>query len=75
MKERSTATGRIRERRSAGWNTRSDGRVCISIIKCVATLGKEELQDIQWMVFVGKETRCSNPMADHSVFQDGERKL
>ena len=41
----------------------ANGGVCISIIKCVATVGKEELQDIQWMVFVGKQTRCFSSMA------------
>ena len=78
-KKRSTATGRMRERRSAGWNTRPNGGVCISIIKCVAKLGKEELQDMQGMVFVGKQTRCFSSiaaigMAGQSVFQDGARK-
>ena len=80
MKERSKATGRMRERRSAGWNTRPNGGVCISIIKCVAKVGKEELQGIQWIVFVGRQTRCSNSkaaigMVVYSVSQDGERKL
>ena len=80
MKERSTATGRMRERSSAGWKTRPNGGVCISIIKCVAKVGKEELQDIQWMVLVGRQKRCSSSMAAigmavHSVFQDGERTL
>ena len=41
----------------------ANGGVCISIIKCVATVGKEELQDIQWMVFVGKQKRCFSSMA------------
>ena len=57
----------------------ANGGVCISIIKCVAKVGKEELQDIQWMVFVGKQTRCFSSMAAigmavQSVFQDGARK-
>ena len=57
----------------------ANGGVCISIIKCVAKVGKEELQDIQWMVFVGKQTRCFSSMvaigmAVQSVFQDCTRK-
>ena len=45
----------------------------------MAKVGKEELQDIQWMVFVGKQTRCFSSMAAigmavQSVFQDGARK-
>ena len=57
----------------------ANGGVCISIIKCVAKVRKEELQDIQWMVFVGKQTRCFSSMAAigmavQSVFQDGARK-
>ena len=57
----------------------ANGGVCISIIKCVAKVGKEELQDIQWMVFVRKQTRCFSSMAAigmavQSVFQDGARK-
>ena len=78
-KKHSTATGSMREKWSVGWNTRPNGGVCISIIKCVARLGKEELQDIQGMVFVGKQTRCFSSMAaigmaGQSVFQDGARK-
>ena len=69
----------MREKRSVGWNTRPNGGVCISIIKCVAKLRKEELQDIQWMVFVGKQTRRFSSMAAigtavQSIFQDGARK-
>ena len=57
-----------------------ENRIQSENIVCVAKVGKEELQDIQWMVFVGKQTRCSSSMtaigrAVHSVFQDGERKL
>ena len=29
----------------------------------MAKVGKEELQDIQWMVFAGKQTRCFSSMA------------
>ena len=74
-KNRSTATGQ-----AVSWTEHeANGGVCISIIKCVAKVGKEELQDIQWMVFVRKQTRCFSSMAAigmavQSVFQDGARK-
>ena len=37
---------------SAGWNKRPNVVVCIFNIKCMATVEKEKLLDIQWMVFV-----------------------
>ena len=69
----------MREGQSVGWNTTPSGVVCISTIKCVVTVRKEDVQDIKWMVFVRKQTLCFSSMpafdiAVQGVFQDGEKK-
>ena len=79
MKKSFKARERIRERQSVGWNTTPSGGVCISTIKCVVTVAKEEVRDIQWMVFVRKQTLCFSSMpafgiAVQGVFQDREKK-
>ena len=79
MIKRFMARKRMREGQSVGWNTTPSGGVCISTIKCVVTVRKEDVQDIQWMVFVRKQTLCFSSMpafdiAVQGVFQDGEKK-
>lgn len=43
MKKRFMARERMRERQLVEWNTTPSEGVCISIIKCVVTVGKEEV--------------------------------
>jgi len=79
VKKRFMARERMEERQLVEWNKTPCEGVCISIIKCVVTVGKEEVQDIQWMVFVRKQTLCFSSMpafgiAVQGVFQDGEKK-
>ena len=79
MKKLFMARERMREGQLVEWNTKPSEGVCLSIIKCVVTVGKEEVQDIQWMVFARKQTLCFTCMpafgiAVQGVFQDGQKK-